>query len=170
MVQQIEYIFLLGYNKIPYPGNVLHLSLPQTKECKMTQQYSHFMRWTSRVVIICMLAISMPEKTAIAGMVETGQVASHELAMQDRARISAFLDREDVLAQLQQQGVTPGEAKARVNALTDDEAHNIAGKLDQLPAGGDIIDALVFVFIVLLITDILGFTKVFPFTRPINKR
>jgi Family of unknown function (DUF6627) len=170
MVQQIEYIFLLGYNKIPYPGNVLPLSLPQTKECKMTQQYSNFMRWTSRVVIISMLAISMPEKIAIAGMVETGQVASHELAMQDRARISALLDREDVLAQLQQQGVSPGEAKARVNALTDDEAHNIAGKLDQLPAGGDIIGALVFVFIVLLITDILGFTKVFPFTRPINKR
>jgi hypothetical protein len=137
----------------------------------MTQQHSHFMRWTSRVVIISMLAISMPEQSAFAGMVETDQLVSHELAMQDRAKISAFLDRKDVLAQLQQQGVSPSEAKARVNALTDDEAHNIAGKLDQLPAGGDgIIGAIVFVFIVLLITDILGFTKVFPFTRPINKR
>jgi len=137
----------------------------------MTQQHSHFMRWISRVVIISMLAISMPEQSAFAGMVETDRVASHELAMQDRARISAFLDRKEVLAQLQQEGVSPSEAKARVNALTDDEAHNIAGKLDQLPAGGDgIIGAIVFVFIVLLITDILGFTKVFPFTRPINKR
>jgi hypothetical protein len=137
----------------------------------MTQQHSHFMRWTSRVVLISMLAISMPEQSAFAGMVETDQLVSHELAMQDRAKISAFLDRKDVLAQLQQQGVSPSEAKARVNALTDDEAHNIAGKLDQLPAGGDgIIGAIVFVFIVLLITDILGFTKVFPFTRPINKR
>lgn len=136
----------------------------------MTQQYSHFMRWTSRVVILSMLTMSLPAQSAFAGMVETDQVVSHELAMQDRARINAFLDRADVLAQLQQQGVSPSEAKARVNALTDNEAHNIAGKLDQLPAGGDIIDALVFVFIVLLITDILGFTKVFPFTRSINKR
>ena len=61
-----------------------------------------------------------------------------------------------------------GEAKARVNALTDDEAHKIAGKLDQLPAGGDILDVLLLVFIILLITDILGYTKVFPFTRSVR--
>ncbi|MEO8331618.1 MAG: PA2779 family protein [Gallionella sp.] len=131
----------------------------------MTQQYSRFMRWTSRLVIASMLAMGLPLQPAFAGMVETDQVVSHQLAVQDRARISAFLDREDVLAQLQQQGVTAGEAKARVNALTDDEAHRIAGKLDQLPAGGEILGILFTIFIVLLITDILGFTKVFPFTR-----
>jgi hypothetical protein len=135
----------------------------------MTQQYSHFMRWTSRVVIFSMLTISLPMQPAFAGMVETNQAISHEIAGQDRARISAFIDREDVLAQLQTQGVTATEAKARVNALTDDEAHKIAGKLDQLPAGGDILGVLLTVFIILLITDILGLTKVFPFTKPINK-
>jgi hypothetical protein len=135
----------------------------------MTQQYSIFMRWTSRVVILSMLAMGLPLQSAFAGMVETDQAVSHELAGQDRARIKAFVDREDVLAQLQQQGVTAGEAKARVNALTDDEAHRIAGKLDQLPAGGaDILGVLLTVFIILLITDILGFTKVFPFTKSIK--
>jgi hypothetical protein len=102
-------------------------------------------------------------------MVETGQTISHELAGQDRARIIAFIDRDDVLAQLQQKGVTAGEAKARVYALTDDEAHKIAGKLDQLPAGGDVLGVLLTVFIVLLVTDILGFTKVFPFTRSVKR-
>jgi len=136
----------------------------------MTQQHSHFMRWTNRMVIISMLTMGLPLQSAFAGMVETDQAASHELAGQDRARISAFIDREDVLAQLQTQGVTAGEAKARVNALTDDEAHKIAGRLDQLPVGGDgIIEALLFIFIVLLITDILGFTKVFPFTHAIQR-
>ena len=134
----------------------------------MTQQYSNFMRWTSRVVILSMLAIGLPLQSAFAGMVETDQDVSHELAGQDRARIKAFIDREDVLAQLQQQGVTAGEAKARVNAMTDDEAHKIAGKLDQLPAGGDILGVLLTVFIILLITDILGLTKVFPFTKSIK--
>ena len=135
----------------------------------MTQQYSRFMRWTSRMVIVSMLAMGLPVQSANAGIVATDQVLSHELAGQDRARISAFIDREDVLAQLQQQGVTAGEAKARVNALTDEEAHKIAGKLDQLPAGGDILGLLFTIFIVLLVTDILGLTKVFPFTRPINR-
>ncbi|MGA7750321.1 MAG: PA2779 family protein [Gallionella sp.] len=135
----------------------------------MTQQHTQFMRWTSRVVILCMLSMGLPLQFAFAGMVETDQAVSHELAGQDRARINAFIDRKDVLAQLQMQGVTASEAKARVYALTDEEAHNIAGKLDQLPAGGDVLGALLFVFIVLLITDILGFTKVFPFTHPINR-
>jgi hypothetical protein len=134
----------------------------------MTQQYSNFMRWTSRVVILSMLTMGLPLQTAFASIVETDQAVSHELAGQDRARIIAFIDREDVLAQLQKEGVAAGDAKARVNALTDDEAHMIAGKLDQLPAGGDVLEVLLFVFIVLLVTDILGYTKVFPFTRSIR--
>jgi hypothetical protein len=138
----------------------------------MTQQYSQFMRWTSRIVILSMLSMGLPLQSAFAGIVETDQAVSHELAGQDRARINAFIDREDVLAQLQKQGVTAGEAKARVNALTDDEAHKIAGKLDQLPAGGDvlgIIGILLFIFVVLLVTDILGLTHFFPFTTHQNR-
>jgi hypothetical protein len=134
----------------------------------MTQQYSRFMRWTSRMVMISMLSMGLPMQ-AFAGMVDTGQAVSHELASQDRARINAFLDRADVAAQMQKQGVTASEAKARVYAMTDDEAHNIAGKLNQLPAGGDVLGILFTVFIILLITDILGFTKVFPFTHSINR-
>jgi len=53
--------------------------------------------------------------------------------------------------------------------LTDEEAHTISGKLDQLPAGGDVIGVVFAVFIILLITDIFGLTKVFPFTRSIRK-
>jgi hypothetical protein len=138
----------------------------------MTQQYSQFMRWTSRIVILSMLSMGLPLQSAFAGIVETDQAVSHELAGQDRARINAFIDREDVLAQLQKQGVTAGEAKARVNALTDDEAHKIAGKLDQLPAGGDVLGViliLVFIFVVLLVTDVLGFTHFFPSTTRQNR-
>ncbi|MGA8864811.1 MAG: PA2779 family protein [Gallionella sp.] len=136
----------------------------------MTQQYSRIMRWTSRVVMLSMLSMALPVQSAFAGMVGTGQAVSHELANQDRARINAFLDRADVVGQLQKQGVTADEAKARVYAMSDDEAHNIAGKLNQMPAGGDVLGIIFTVFIILLITDILGFTKVFPFTRSINNR
>lgn len=134
----------------------------------MTQQNSSFMRWTSRVVMVSMLTIGLPLQSAMAAMVGTDQVISQGLGEQDRAKINSYLDREEVLAQLQQQGVTAESAKSRVNALTDEEAHQITGKLDQLPAGGDIIGVLFTVFIVLLVTDILGFTKVFPFTRSIK--
>jgi hypothetical protein len=65
--------------------------------------------------------------------------------------------------------VSPSEVKARIAALTDAEAAELAARIDSLPAGGiGIIGAILVVFLVLLITDILGLTKVFPFTRPMR--
>lgn len=133
----------------------------------MTMQNSSFMRWTSRVMIVLMTCMAMP-LTANAAMVETDVVVDHALAEQGRAKIMALVNREDVRAQLEVRGVTTEQAQARVDALTDDEAMQIAGKLDQLPAGGDILGTAVFIFIVLLVTDILGFTKIFPFTRSVR--
>jgi UPF0716 family protein affecting phage T7 exclusion len=52
--------------------------------------------------------------------------------------------------------------------MTDDEAAQLAAQLDSLPTGGSIVGAIVLVFLVLLITDILGFTKIFPFTRSVR--
>ncbi|MBC7727858.1 MAG: PA2779 family protein, partial [Microbacteriaceae bacterium] len=42
-----------------------------------------------------------------------------------------------------------------------------AHTLDTAPAGADggVIGVIVFIFVLLLVTDILGLTKVFPFTR-----
>jgi len=133
----------------------------------MMQQNSGFMRWTSRVMMTLMLSLGMP-LTASAGMVGTDQAVSHALAEQGRARVLALVDRDDVRAQMEARGVTAEQAKARVNALTDDEVLQVSEKLDQLPAGAGVIGILFAVFIVLLVTDILGFTKIFPFTRPIK--
>jgi hypothetical protein len=132
------------------------------------KQQSGFMRWTSRVMIVFMVSIGMPA-SSFAGMVETDQTVNHALAEQGRARIMALVDRDDVRAQLEAKGVTSEQAKARVNALTDEEALQVSGKLDQLPTGGDVIGIMFTIFIVLLVTDILGFTKVFPFTRSVNR-
>jgi hypothetical protein len=127
------------------------------------------MRWTSRIVMSSMLMMVLPLNSAVATMISTDQVVSQQAGAQDRAKIIAFIERDQVRTQLQSNGVTATQAQARVNALTDDEAHNIAGKLDQLPAGADVLSLLFTVFIVLLVTDILGFTKVFSFTRPIKR-
>ena len=114
------------------------------------------------VVSIAGLGLPLP---AQAGIVPTGAA----LASAERDRIASMLERADVRAQLEAYGVRAVDVKARVAALTDEEAARLAGKLDSLPAGGDgIIGALLLIFVVLLITDILGLTKVFPFTRPIK--
>lgn len=131
-------------------------------------QQSSFMRWTSRFMMLCMLSLVVPS-SAFAAMVETDKAVDHALVDQGRAKIMAVVNREEVRTQLLSHGVTADQAKARVNALSDDEVLQVSGKMDQLPAGGDVLGLLFTVFIVLLVTDILGFTKVFPFTRSIRR-
>ena len=90
-----------------------------------------------------------------------------------RAKISGFLARAEVRRELAARGVDPTDVQARVAALSDDQARELATHIDQLPTGGDgvgdVLGAIVLIFVILLITDILGWTKVFPFTRPIHK-
>lgn len=106
--------------------------------------------------------------TAQAGLVPTEQVVSEGAVSADRARVEAFLARSDVQNQLKELGVAPAEALERVGSLSDAEVQRIADRLAERPAGADagssIIGAAVFIFVVLLITDILGLTNVFDFT------
>ena len=109
-------------------------------------------------VLVVSLALPCP---AQAGMLATdpGQ----------RERINRLLERADVQSRLEAHGVKAADVKARVAAMTDDEVAQVAERIDSLPAGGEgIIGALLIIFLVLLLTDILGFTKVFPFTKPIK--
>lgn len=112
-------------------------------------------------LIVATAGTALPLPVA-AGMIGTESVT----AAASRDRIGAALARDDVRLRLEASGVRTDEVQARVAALTDEEAHQLAQQLDSLPAGGDgLVGAIVLVFIVLLVTDILGYTKVFPFTR-----
>lgn len=105
-----------------------------------------------------------------AAMISSEQVAEATITSngeQDRARIIAALSRDDVQSALVARGIDPMQAQERVAALTDEEASTMANQLDSAPAGG-IIGAIVLIFLVLLLTDILGFTKVYPFTRSVR--
>jgi hypothetical protein len=104
-----------------------------------------------------------------AALVSTEQVVTAAAAQQNRAKIAAAFQRADVQAELQKMGIGGEEAQARVAAMTDAEAASVAQRIDSLPAGGDgIVGVIVFIFVLLLITDILGLTKVYPFTRSVR--
>ncbi|OFZ72950.1 MAG: hypothetical protein A2W04_05285 [Betaproteobacteria bacterium RBG_16_64_9] len=120
-------------------------------------------RWVSRVLILCMVGAGFPIP-ASAAVVSTDQVNTSA----ERERVKGFLDRAEVRAQLQSLGVDADSAVSRVDALTDDEAKDLAARIDQMPAGGNVLGVVLAVFIILLITDILGFTRIFPFTRSIR--
>lgn len=116
-------------------------------------------------LVVAVFAFVGFTQTVQAAMIGTEQALAATNAKRDQARIAAALERPEVIAHLEQFGVAKADAQARVAALSDDEAATLAAQIDSLPAGGDIVGALVLIFVVLLVTDILGLTKVFPFTR-----
>ena len=126
-------------------------------------------RGVALVVAVVMLVISMPLGTAQAALVSTEQMVAAGDGAADRARVLAFLERADVREQIVALGVDPDEAAARVAALSDAQVREIAGQLDRLPAGqsaiGIIVGAILIIFLVLLLTDLLGLTNVFPFVN-----
>jgi hypothetical protein len=123
----------------------------------------------SILMVMLLSMLVMPYQAVLASMVGTEQVLSAQKGQAARDRVQHFLDREDVRHALMAQGIDPLEAKSRVDSLSDAEVARLSNKIEGLPAGGDVLGVLVgaalLVFIILLITDILGLTDVFTFVK-----
>lgn len=126
-----------------------------------------FKHLVSSCLIVCLTASGFP-LTAQASIVGTDEIVVIDATTSNRDKVDAFLARDDVRQALQAQGVSPLAAGQRVEAMSDAEVAQLAGRIDQAPAGGEIVGTLFTVFIILLVTDIMGLTKVFPFTRSVR--
>ncbi len=133
----------------------------------MTQTYTHFKRAVAATLIISTASLGF-YAPAHAGIVSTEEAQTSISASADRDKVNNFLQRDDVREALVGRGVSADAAQERVRAMTDAEVAQLAQRIDQAPAGGDAIGVLFAIFIILLITDIIGWTKVFPFTRSIR--
>ncbi|MCW8820659.1 MAG: PA2779 family protein [Sulfurovum sp.] len=126
----------------------------------------------SKLVLSVILSISLFTQASWAQMASTEALFEHSEKVSPKERVIQFTAREDVAKILGQMDVDPKMIEERVASMTDEEASKIANKIDTLPAGGSavgsLIGAVVFVFVLLVITDILGLTKVFNFTRTIR--
>jgi hypothetical protein len=127
----------------------------------------------SLLLAIFVLLISGPFQSAHAAMIGTESVLDSAKGQQARTYLKSLLAREDVQAALVARGLDPQEARSRIDGLSDAEAVSAADRFDQLPAGGGFFEALLIVaflvFLILLITDIAGYTDVFPFVHPMRK-
>ena len=132
---------------------------------------SKLFKSASVMALAAILNTAVLVPAAQAALVETEAVYNEQVQTHAHKQIDAFLAQSAIASQLQQWGVSPDEARARAAALSDAEAMKVAQQIEELPAGqsaGAVVGAVVFVFLVLLVTDILGLTKVFPFTRSVR--
>jgi hypothetical protein len=120
-----------------------------------------------------MLLIAVPYQPLLAAMVPTDSTMYQIKAQDARDHLKTFISRNDIKKSLISQGIDPDEAKTRVDSLSDAEVIEVADKIEQLPAGGGVFGAIIgaalIVFLVLLLTDILGYTDVFPFVKSQKK-
>ena len=128
----------------------------------------------SILLTVCMLMVTVPYKSASAAMIGTETALDMSRGLEARNYLKGIIAHEDVQAALIAQGINPLEAKARIDSLSDAEAIDLADQIEQQPAGGSalgiIVGALLIVFLVLLITDILGYTDIFPFVKKHPKK
>jgi len=121
------------------------------------------------LLAIFMFMLSGPYQSAMAAMIETEAVVDSERAHNAREYLKTFLAREDVKSALVSQGIDPQEAQKRIDSMTEAEARLVADQMDQMPAGGGFFSTLLIVvflvFVILLVTDITGYTDIFPFVK-----
>ena len=129
--------------------------------------------FTSLFMATIMLLIAIPYQPLLAAMVPTEATIYQFKAQDARDHLKTLISRNDIKNALISQGIDPDEAKARVDSLSDSEVIEVADKIEQLPAGGGVFGAIIgaalIVFLVLLLTDILGYTDVFPFVKSHKK-
>jgi hypothetical protein len=122
-------------------------------------------RLTAQLLVATLLITGMNTQ-ANAAMIGTSTLAQSEQIQISRDQLQSMLDRSDVQERLIALGVDPNAARERVAALTDSEIATLSERMDEMPAGGlDVLGLALLVFIILLITDIAGWTNIFPFVK-----
>ena len=116
-----------------------------------------------------MFFLSGPYQSAVAAIIGTEAVLNRTQGQEAREYVNSLITREDVQATLITQGIDPMEAKIRICSLSDAEVIDLAERIDQLPAPGGFFEtfliAAFLIFLILLFTDIAGYTDVFPFIK-----
>ncbi|HEX9204290.1 MAG TPA: PA2779 family protein [Candidatus Deferrimicrobiaceae bacterium] len=117
------------------------------------------------VVLAVAMAGWMGVLGALRGVAEAGVIASHfggeGNREEDLAKVQSFLENKVVVQKLIDYGVSPEEAKAKVEAMSPRELHRLASLTERTAAGAD--DALgviiAILIIVILVIVILKLTK-----------
>jgi len=116
-----------------------------------------------------MLMLACPYQSAWAAMIGTESIINVDRSQSPRDYLNNLLAREDIQTALISQGIDPQEAKARIDSFSDAEVNDIVNKLDQLPAGGGALETILIiaflVFAIFVVTDIAGYTDIFPFIK-----
>lgn len=119
---------------------------------------------TTRVVVFfasLSLLVAALGGAARAAMVGTEAAADAQQRAEYISEVRAWLAQKEVQDQLVGMGVEPEQAGQRVASMTGEELRLLHERIDELPAGGDALEIIGIVFIVLIILELVGVTHIF---------
>jgi hypothetical protein len=120
-----------------------------------------FRRSCAAILSVSLVSLGL-QTPAAAGIVGTADAIAAVQQQDHLATVRTVLAREDVRDRMLELGVDPAEVDGRLAALTAAELETLAGNLEQAPAGGDSILAVIgIVFVVLVILEFTGTIDIF---------
>ena len=122
----------------------------------------------STAIFLSILLALMPLLPAQAAMIGNEQIVSQSQSQQTRDSLQQLFEQEIARQQLQAWGVNPDQIKSRIDSLTDAELARFNQQVNDLQAGGDVLGILLVIFLVFIITDVIGATDIFPFIHPVK--
>lgn len=130
----------------------------------------NFFRRLGKVVpmlsILALLSIHMAPLQA--AMVDNDQLIAQSQQQMTKQQLLSELDRQDVQNKLVAMGVNMEDAKQRIQNMSNQELAQLQQDIEEMPAGSGIVGVLLVIFIVFVVTDMLGATDVFGFVHDIN--
>lgn len=128
----------------------------------------NILRLTMGWLLSIMLALS-PVMSAQAAIVDNDALLAETTVQHTRDSLQQLFEQDQVRAQLQALGVSQEWARERARTLTDADLARINSGTGQLEAGGDsVLGVLLVIFIIFVITDVIGATDIFPFIHPVK--
>jgi len=96
------------------------------------------------------LALVLIAPQVQADMIETPSAS-------ERERVKELVARPELAQELKKMGIAPEEIQGRIDAMTDEEVRSLAGRLNAVPAGGDVTtqEWLLIIIVILLVIIIL---------------
>lgn len=125
-----------------------------------------FKRLLPLLLSLSLLSVSLGNVQA--AVVSNDQVILKTHQLEDKATLLQAVQREDVQQQLSSMGVSAADIESRINQMTHEEVAQLNQHMAELPAGEGVLGTIVLIFLVFVITDVIGATDIFPFIHPVN--
>lgn len=120
------------------------------------------------VIILSISFTTLSLGNAQAAVVSNQQIIHKTYQADGKQALLQTITREDVQQQLLSMGVNSADIESRINQMTHEEIVQLNQQVAELPAGADALGTIFIVFLVFVITDVIGATDIFPFIHPVN--